>query len=114
LAQPLYARHPPALAALSLHGVATVRVPVPERFALHKMIVARLRPGTSEKTRKDLAQAGALVAALGELHPGALDAAYGKTPVSLRRLVRESLKQMEKLLAPHPQAWEELASAAFR
>jgi hypothetical protein len=101
-------------AALSLHGVATVRVPIPERFALHKMIVARLRPGTSEKIRKDMAQAGALVAALGELHPGALDAAYGKTPVSLRRLVRESLKQMEKLLAPHPQAWEELASVALR
>lgn len=100
-------------AALSVHGVARVRVPVPERFALHKMMVARLRTGGTEKSRKDLRQAATLVAALGELQPGALASAYAKTAKSIRRHIRESLKQMEADLEPHPQAWEELAAVAL-
>lgn len=99
-------------AAISSHGVVAVRVPVPERFALHKMIVAQLRKGRPEKSLKDLKQASALVAALGENYPGALDAAFKKTAVSSRKYVLKSLGQMREQLKPHPQAWEELATAA--
>jgi hypothetical protein len=101
-------------AALSNHGVALARVPVPERFALHKMIVAQLRTGRPEKSLKDLKQAAALVAALGELHPGALESAYDKTPVSSRKYIRASLERIRKDLEPHPRAWEALASTAGR
>ena len=88
-----------------------MRVPVPERFALHKMIVAQLRKGGSEKSLKDVKQAAVLVAALGENHPGALEAAFKKTPISCRKHVRKSLLQMREQLEPHPQAWEEMATA---
>jgi hypothetical protein len=99
-------------AALSSQGVAAVRVPVPERFALHKLIVSRLRKGHPQKSLKDLQQAGALIAALGELHPGALEEAYGKTPISRRTDIGKSLEQIRKPLEAHPQSWDEIATVA--
>lgn len=99
-------------AAISSHGVAAVRVPIPERFALNKLIVAQIRSGRPEKSIKDLKQAAALIAALGENHPGALEAAFKKTPLSSRKYVRKSLEQIKDQLEPHPQAWEELARLA--
>lgn len=96
-------------AALSSHGVLAVRIPVPERFALHKLIVAQLRKGGSEKSLKDMKQAAVLIAALGENHPGALTAAFQKTPLSTRKYVRKSLLQIREQLEPHPRAWEEVA-----
>ncbi|MCW5591908.1 MAG: hypothetical protein KIS74_07425 [Burkholderiales bacterium] len=99
-------------AAISTHGVVTVRVPVPERFAWHKLIVAQLRTGRDAKSRKDLRQAAVLLAATGELHPGALEEAFRKTPLSARTLIRKSLARVRDDLAPHPGAWQEAASAA--
>jgi hypothetical protein len=99
-------------AAISTHGVAAVRVPVPERFALHKLIVAHLRAGRPEQSRKDLKQAAVLIAACGELFPGSLEEAFGKTATSTRKYIRKSLEQVRKDLEPHPQAWEEIAKAA--
>jgi hypothetical protein len=99
-------------AALSNHGVVAVRVPVPERFALHKLIVSQLRIGRPEKSRKDLDQAAALIAALGENHPGAIESAFAKTAVSTRKHIKKSLLQIRDRLEPHPRAWEEAAIAA--
>jgi hypothetical protein len=99
-------------AALSNHGVVGVRVPVPERFALHKLIVSQLRIGRPAKSLKDLDQAAALIAALGENHPGAIEAAYAKTTVSARKHIRRSLMQIRAKLDPHPRAWEEVAAVA--
>ena len=99
-------------AAISTQGVVAVRVPIPARFALHKMMVSRLRRGGSEKSDKDLRQAALLVAALGEMEPGALEEAYRRTPVSTRSLIRKSLVLMRARLEPHPQALDELASVA--
>ena len=98
-------------AVISTHGVAAVRVPVPERFALHKLIVAQLRTGRSEKSRKDMKQAAVLIAATGELFPGALEAAYESTPRSMRGHLRDSLRAIEGELQSHPRAWEEIAAA---
>jgi hypothetical protein len=89
-----------------------VRVPAPERFAVHKLIVAQIRKGRPEKSLKDLKQAAVLIAALGENHPGALEAAFAKTPSSSRRHIRRSLQQARKLLEPHPRSWDELAAIA--
>ena len=99
-------------AAICTHGVAAVRVPVPERFALHKLIVSQLRTGRSEKSRKDLQQAAVLIAALGELIPGALEEAYRKVPTSRRKDVVRSLGQMRVDLEAHPRSWEEIARSA--
>jgi hypothetical protein len=96
--------------ALSTQGIVAVRVPTPERFALHKMMVSRLRRSGSEKSDKDLRQAALLIAALGELQPGALEEAYRRTPVSARALVRKSFELMRGRLEAHPQALEEIAS----
>lgn len=99
-------------AAISPHGVVAVRIPIPERFAIHKLIVAQLRAGRPEKSRKDLKQAAALIAALGELQPGALHEAFGKTATSTRKHIRNSLRQVRSQLEAHPQAWDEMAAAA--
>lgn len=99
-------------AALSNHGVCAVRIPLAERFALHKLLVAQLRKGRPEKSAKDLRQAAALIAALGELQPGALEEAYAKTPISCRKHIRKSLQMIRASLDPHPQAWESVAAWA--
>lgn len=97
-------------AAISSHGAAAVRVPVPGRFAFHKLIVAQLRTGRPEKSRKDMSQAATLIAALGELQPGALEEAFIKTATSSRGRIRKSLEGIRKQLEAHPQSWEEAAS----
>ena len=101
-------------AAISSHGVAAVRVPVPERFALHKLLVAQLRTGRPEKSRKDLQQAAVLLAALGELFPGAIEEAFAKTALSSRTHMRKSLEQLAPQLVAHPQAWEEAMRSVGR
>jgi len=98
-------------AVLSNHGAAAVRLPVPERFALHKLLVSRLRVGRSAKSRKDLDQAALLIAALGETQSGALEAAWAATPVSARGNIRKSLLEIKGMLAAHPQSWEAAAAA---
>jgi len=99
-------------AAISTHGVVAVRVPLPERFALHKLIVAQLRAGRTEKSRKDLQQAAALIAATGELFPGAIEDAFRRVPASCRTHVRKSLEQLRQPLQAHSASWEEIARAA--
>jgi hypothetical protein len=99
-------------AAMSNHGIVAVRVPVAERFAIHKLVVSQLRVGRPEKSLKDRRQAAILIAALGELHSGAIEAAFKATPVSVRKHVRKSLDQIGDLLAPHPQALDEITRAS--
>lgn len=98
--------------AISNHGIVAVRVPVAERFALHKLIVSELRIGRPQKSLKDRDQAAALIAALGENHPGAIAAAYAKTAVSTRKHIKSSLLQIREKLEAHPRAWNEVATAA--
>ena len=62
-----------------------VRVPAPERYAVHKLIVAGVRTGSwRQKVRKDLDQARELIAVLAEDRPYelsvALDDACGRGP----------------------------------
>ena len=99
-------------AAISNHGVVAVRVPIPERFALHKLIVAQIRVGRPQKSQKDLRQAAVLIAALGEMFPGAIEDAYGKTPTSSRVHVRRSLERIRAEMEAHPRSWDEVARVA--
>jgi hypothetical protein len=54
---------------LSPHGVVMVRVPVPERYAIHKLMVSQLRGTASSKAAKDLRQAAALLETGGRTLP---------------------------------------------
>jgi len=79
-AQPLrfldYLIHEPMRAVL-LHGAGVpVLVPAPERFAIHKLIIAQRRSGAQEKRGKDLAQAEALLNVLSEHHADRLSDAW--------------------------------------
>lgn len=63
--------------AVLLHETGVpVLVPAPERYALHKLIVARRRHASSGKRDKDVAQAEALLHVLIDHSPGALKRAW--------------------------------------
>lgn len=90
IAQPIHA------VALYLDGVL-VQVPRPERYAVHKLIVAQRRPVSSRaKSRKDLEQARDLIEVLAvdrgdDLHD-AFEAAMGAGP-KWRQAITKSLAQ---------------------
>lgn len=90
-------------------GCCAVRVPVPERFAIHKLLVSQLRRGDA-KSRKDLEQAATLAAALADLTPGALATARAAVPRRAAKLLRAGTAAIAALLAGAPRAWEELGA----
>jgi hypothetical protein len=59
--------------AVAQYGPGTpINVPAPDRYALHKLLVSRLRIATTEsqtKSGKDVRQAGELITALTEKYP---------------------------------------------
>ncbi len=63
--------------ALVLHGTGIpVKAPAPERFAVHKLLVAARRPAGRAKARKDLEQAALLVRVLASDRPEELQEAW--------------------------------------
>lgn len=64
--------------AIALNGGAgLVKVPAPARFALHKLLVAHLRPAAMQgKAAKDLAQASNVLQALLDDRPGDIELAW--------------------------------------
>ncbi len=101
-------------AVLAREGSCQVRVPLPERLALHKVLVSRLRTGRSAKSQKDLDQAAVLLAALAELHPGAVVAAAAALPVAVRSQVAQGCHELAPVLRNHHErAWQELTEAGL-
>lgn len=94
---------------LAREGCCLVRVPAPERFALHKLIVSQLRK-RGDKAIKDVVQASVLIAALAEIHPGALQDAAKSIPASARKHVAQAVPMAQPNLQGHPQALEVLES----
>lgn len=86
--------------SLYRHGVL-VQIPRPERYAIHKLIVAQRRAAGSEaKARKDLAQAQWLMSTLVEDRPYALEDAFKQAMNSgpkWRQAIERSLKQRPSL-----------------
>lgn len=94
---------------LASEGACPVRVPTPERYALHKLLVSQLRAEGGLKSRNDLFQATVLIAALAEREPGALTEAANALPISARGHVVRALKPLQdSLLAESPRTLEEL------
>ena len=75
---------------------ALVDPPDAARFALHKLVVSQRRiPAFANKSRKDIAQAGAIISTLCELRPADLERAWraaevlgGKFMTQLRAATR--------------------------
>ncbi|WMY06704.1 GSU2403 family nucleotidyltransferase fold protein [Paraburkholderia phenoliruptrix] len=83
---------------ISRHGAVPVRVPEPARFAIHKLLVSRLRTNTLVKSQKDVRQASVLLAMLGEHRTGDIEDACAELPRSARALVRRALPEVEALM----------------
>lgn len=96
---------------LSSHGAVTVRVPSPERFAIHKLIVSQLRARTSSKPEKDLRQAATLIEAVVERFPGAIEDALRAAPKSaLSHIERAAAGLRAHLPRSAADAWQSLES----
>jgi hypothetical protein len=96
---------------LSSHGAVTVRVPSPERFAIHKLIVSQLRARTSSKPEKDLRQAATLIEAVVERFPGAIEDALRAAPKSaLKHIERAAEGLRAHLPESAAAAWQSLGS----
>lgn len=84
--------------ATILHGPGIyVNVPSPQRYAIHKLIVARRRSEGSAKRDKDLHQAETLLALLCEKRPHELKSAWKeayKRGPKWRELLKEGLGQL--------------------
>src|SRR5262249_1742959 len=81
---------------LSSHGAVMVRVPVPERYAIHKMIVSQLRHKTSSKPEKDLKQAATLIEILVERFPGAIEDALSAIPKKAMRHLTRAIEALDQ------------------
>jgi len=93
---------------LAREGCCAIRVPAPERFALHKLLVSQLRAQRGGKSAKDISQAAVLLAVLAERHPGAIEEAAKAVPASARRRLAAALGVAREQLEPHPRATEVL------
>jgi hypothetical protein len=84
--------------AVVLHGAGIcVKVPAPERFAIHKLIVARRRPAGAAKQEKDIQQATALLELLAQKRPFELKTAWKEAYQSgkrWRQLLGEGLSRL--------------------
>jgi hypothetical protein len=99
-------------ALIAREGCCAVRVPLPERFAVHKLIVSRVREGRQAKSDKDVFQACVLAAALAETHPGALEAAVAAVPRAASKHLARGLESARRWLESDcPRAWQELGGA---
>lgn len=95
---------------LAREGCCAVRVPLPERFAIHKLVASRLRVGRGTKSDKDVFQAAVLCAVLAESHSGAIADAVTALPRRARKHFRAAAESARRHLEQaHPRAWEELS-----
>jgi hypothetical protein len=90
-----------AIPAVALsNGGVLINVPQPERYAVHKLIVAQRRTATAAKRPKDLHQASALFEALAERRAADLAAAwteaYERGP-HWRETLRDALAHLESV-----------------
>jgi hypothetical protein len=99
------------LPLLSPYGVGLVRVPVPERYAIHKLIVSQLRSRGTTQPAKDLGQAAVLIDAVVQRFPGAIEDALQAVPKSAAKFLRRGKVALAQHLPEAAEAaWESLDS----
>jgi hypothetical protein len=83
---------------LSPNQVIPVRVPAPERFALHKLFSSQSRRTGRDKVRKDLEQAALLIAVIEDETPGSIGDAFRRVPAESKAAVRRGAAAAARLL----------------
>jgi hypothetical protein len=83
---------------LSPNQVIPVRVPAPERFALHKLFSSQSRRTGRDKVRKDLEQAALLTAVIEEETPGSIRDTFRRAPAQAKTAVRRGAAAAARLL----------------
>lgn len=86
---------------IAREGCCSIRVPVPQRMALHKLLIARLRSTGSSKSGKDLDQGCVLLAVVGDSDEQAIVEAAAQLPVSARRHVLALAPAVRERLSGH-------------
>lgn len=101
---------------LSPNQVIPIRMPSPERFALHKIYSSQSRRTVDrDKIRKDLEQAAVLASALEADTPARLSEAFKAMPASGKSPVKRGARGVIRLLGDaHPEARETLLRIAAR
>lgn len=98
---------------LSPNQVIPVKLPSPERFALHKLFASQSRTFDRDKASKDLEQAATLAAVVEEELPGRLSEAFRRMPAAgkmrTKRAARIAAKRLEDV---HVQGAEALLKLA--
>ena len=94
---------------LAREGCCSIRVPLPERYAVHKLVVSQLRTGHGAKSTKDVHQAIVLCAALADLYPGAIEESIAALSTRMKKHFRNALRSVRSRLEhAAPLAWAEL------
>ncbi|HMJ82616.1 MAG TPA: GSU2403 family nucleotidyltransferase fold protein, partial [Vicinamibacterales bacterium] len=94
---------------MAREGCCAVRVPLPERFAVHKLIVSSLRGSRQAKSERDVLQACVVAAALGDSHPGAVETAVAALTKRAGKPFRMGIDAARRWLErDYPRAWQEL------
>jgi len=91
-----------------------VNTPAPERMALHKLYSSTRRASESAKAEKDLRQAATLLAVLVERDNFGFAQMLAVVPRELLAAARQRLPSLRSLLAPHPQALDEMERGLAR
>ncbi len=107
-------KDPITAVALAPNHVIPVKVPSPERFAVHKLYSSQSRKTDRDKIRKDLRQSAVLAAALEEDRPGALEDAFRALPAKGRPTARRGARAAAGLLESNARAREVLERIARR
>jgi len=98
---------------LSPNHVVPVRLPSPERFALHKLYSSESRRSGAGKVAKDREQAAVLAAAVEQEMPGRLRAAWNEFPRGGRSAAARAARVAAKLLShSHPEGEAALRAVA--
>ncbi len=97
---------------IARESCCSIRVPVPHRMALHKLLISQLRSTHSSKSAKDLDQGCVLLAAVGDSDSQAIIEAAAGIPASARRyILRTAPVVRERLSAHHQRAMESFNEA---
>ena len=101
--------------ALSPNQVIPVRIPAPERYAVHKLFSSQSRRSDRDKIRKDLEQAALLASAIEEETPERLGEAYKALRAPAKAAVRRGALAAARLLeGSHAEGREALLRIAGR
>jgi len=96
---------------MAREGCCNVRAPLPERFAVHELIVSQLRANRGAKSEMDVFRACVLLAAMADKHSGAIESALKRVSKPARKYLQPAIESGRSLLeTAYPRAWDALTA----